>query len=182
MKPVFVCLQGSSISDIADHLPRLLSLDVLWASLNRFDILEQKLDIKFDIVWLSSVERLHQIRYTPSHIVNHTQSLYAFGFSSLFAFLCYLIKKEYKDIYLFGADGGTKSDKLYFAEDDMKENIEERKNSIYKDTLIMNDLFWKLIDYWGVGNKNTVNIYNVNNDSLLTCFRTIKYKDLVNYI
>lgn len=181
IKPIFIFLHGPSIEKIP--IEDIRKLDAKFTSLNRFDILEDKLKIEFDIVWISSEQRFREVsieRVLEKDIWDHDYSLYAYGFSSLFAFICALIKEGYKEIYLFGCDGGAKTGDVYFSQDDMNEDVESRRNSIYKDTVIMNDLFWRLLEYWGIGNKNTVKIYNTNKDSLITCFDFISIDDLIS--
>ena len=177
-KPVFMCLQGPSISSVKEYIPKLVTVDAIWASLNRFDLIEEDFNMEFDIVWISSAQRLLEVKYPPRMLIDHKDSPYAYGFSSLFAFLCFFIKEGYNEIYLFGADGGAKQGDVYFAQDGMSEDIEARRNSIWLDTQIMNDLFWKLVEYWGLGNKDTINIYNMNEESLITCFKNINFPQL----
>lgn len=100
--------------------------------------------------------------------------------NSLTAFLLFLADKGFKEIYLFGCDGGTfeDNDPIYYGEeliDPSKENFVAREQSIPRDTKLMNEEFWGLFEKYEV--KNKPEIINVTDRSHVTCFKTMTWKE-----
>lgn len=207
-KPVFLLLPGPSLEELESRIPRLQDLDVNWASLNRFNLLEEKLGILFNLVYISSPVRVEELKeeivhllrtsgifVTNSQITAEYEHLYrkarnmgspsttwyctnlayepGVWHNSLTAFLLWLSNMGFKEIYLFGCDGGKvgKNGNIYYGQeliDTQKEQFDARKLSIPRDTQLMNEQYWSLYKKYFVQNKPK--IINVNDDSLVTCF------------
>lgn len=195
-KPIYLCLQGPSISLLDENIQEFKNRDVLWASLNKFRIIEDnilnKIDRKLDIIYCSSLTRFqeeythikksnavlisnHEIASNEKNIKIDIVSSLGYGFSSLFAFLSIISQLECPAIYIFGADGVARESVYFGQEKYINENFKDRTYSIYQDTVIMNKLFWKLIDYWGI---KKAKIFNCTPESAITCFEYKNWKNI----
>lgn len=195
-KPIYLCLQGPSIKTLEDNVEYFKEHDVLWASLNRFSIVQKgvldKIDKKFDIVYCSSKERFSQeyynLKFFNGTIISNYEiafytdikisilSNYGYGFSSLFACLATFLSLGCPAIYLFGADGEAKQT-VYYGQDEYKdEDFKARTTSIKTDTVVMNKLFWFLMKYWGIPKGQIVNVCP---SSAIECFDKVDIKSLI---
>lgn len=204
-RPVCILLNGTSLQRLEDNIDRFKDLKVIWCGLNRFKYIENhilsKIDRKFDYVYCSSEERWQEISkdlddvevITNTAIVQRYMqkaplyvSDYAYGFNSLWALLCALIRNGHKKIYLFGCDGAVwnihrANDVVYYRQNEIKDDFNARHKSISNDTEIMNDYFYRLMDYWGIG-MSGVKIKNVNKESFIKCFDKINLTDAIKEI
>lgn len=60
--PVFIFLPGPSLENVVPFTSKLLSLGAIKGTLNRFNILEKVLGFQFDIVYISSIKRLEEVK------------------------------------------------------------------------------------------------------------------------
>lgn len=202
-KPVCILLNGTSLQILEDNIEHFKDFDVIWCGLNRFKYIEdhilQKIDKKFDWVYCSSEERWNEIEkdLKDVEIITNTEITYrnpemtpiyisdfAYGFNSLWALLCVLIRLGHKNIYLFGCDGAVWNHKrkldtqVYYRQNEIKDDFNARLLSISKDTEILNDMFKRLMDYWGISLRD-VNIKNVNKESKVKCFEKVSINQAI---
>lgn len=196
-KPIFIIGQGPSAYELQENIHKFKNKDILWASLNRFQLIEDEIlsliDKKLDIVYCASNQRYKEERKSIQVFKNKEESLFitnsssyvcfddfhnnchiyisdfGYGFSSIFAMLCALGKLQAKNIYLFGFDGGPipVGNDVYFCQKKIDDNFEAREKSILKDTIMMNKIFVDYLEYIGV---KDMKIINVNPYSIITCF------------
>jgi hypothetical protein len=209
MNKIIICLPSPSIKELEDNIESFKNVDCQWASLNRFKAIEEnilyKIKKRLDVVYCSSPERFSEgyknikdfkgllitnsqiARQKINGIYNENKKVYVsdwgYGFSSLFAMICALIKLKYKQIFLFGAQGyAENTENVYYSQYKFRnENFKARKNSIYRDTKIMNKHFYELLDYWGIETKD-VDIYNVTQKTKIDCFRKISIPQCLKYL
>ena len=60
-QPVFILLPGPSLKNIEPRIEHLKGHRPIWATVNRFPILEKKLDLRFDMVYCSSPVRMEEL-------------------------------------------------------------------------------------------------------------------------
>lgn len=204
-KPIVIIGQGPSAYQLADHIEEVRDKNVIWASLNRFDIIQDDiLDLigrKLDIVYCSSVQRkqevgqdlndfLYPVDDRPTLFITDKMSnplllndriflsQWGFGFSSIFAMLCALGKLGAEKIIMIGFDGFAAHDgQVYFGQDKINDNFEARRRSIWRDTVIMNRFFWEYWEHIGLAWDQT-EIINLSGSSI-TCFKRLAIQQII---
>lgn len=170
------------------------------------DEILSKIDRVFDIIWCSSPVRLEQsivkkriieasgrgsIIFTTSDNVSRMEKMgcnqagttiysdFGYGYSSLFSFLCALIKQGARQIILFGFDGCAQDEEsVYWGQDKIEDDFRTRKLSILRDTVMMNLTFWDYVEYSLNVNRSDVDIINCC-PSAITCFRGASINQII---
>jgi len=207
-KPIIIIGQGPSAKNLEDRIQEFKGKDVLWASLNRFKLIDKEIlsqiSQRLDIIYCSSDERFKQ---SMEHIKDHlrwdgvfisTHKIYAsmsrmfshkdlsltygadwgYGFSSIFAMLCALGKMDARRIYLVGFDGEARGGKTYYKQEQLNDNMDARATSIAADTRMMNKIFW---DYWKHIGLGQISIRNLLGSSI-ECFGQLSLDDMLEEI
>lgn len=204
IKPVIIVGQGPSVEKLSKNIELFRDKDVVWASLNRFTIIEEQvllqINKRFDVLWWSTKNRFEMYRNeimlaaqrgvllmtsgSRSAMFNFPArfhiSDFGAGFSSLFAFLCALINAGSREIYLIGFDGYAVNERsVYFAQDQMCDNHRSRMLSIARDTNMTNKVFWDYVEY-ALNIKKEVLDIKVLSGSALSCFKQCDIRQMAN--
>ena len=197
-KKIIILGQGPSVKILEENILKFKGKDVIWASLNRFHLIEKnilsQIDEEFSIIWCSALKRFDEM-YDYLKIAGENGTLlmsktavikkftfpsrkyccdFGTGFSSIFAMLCTLINIVARDIYLIGFDGCAKDiSNVYYSQQQMNDNHQTRMMSIAKDTKMMNKIFWDYVAYALNVEKKFISI-KVLSGSALTCFDQVQ--------
>lgn len=180
---IWASLNRAGIIEQTILMPAGINLGIIFcSSLERISYLEEFITGTFrDILILTSYEAHPKIMgilsstRKPNYNAIVTCSSFGYGFSSLFAMLCALGKLGARDIYLIGFDGKASGHIVYYEQRQIgHEDFEARGQSIWRDTMMMNKIFW---DYWKYIGLNPFDIKIFNQSgSAIKCFpyRTIE--------
>ena len=195
-KPIYLVLQGPSVKILGDNIEKLKDKNVIWASLNRFTHLNERIlstiGKEVEVAYCSSQCRFREERASLINVMldgllitnmrcvtkylagilmrgnMYVSEWVKDGQPSLLAMLYALDELGAKEVFLFGADGGSEDiNEVYFGQDVYTEDFKERQSTLYRDVRLMNGM---KID---VGYK----IFNVSNKTNYTCFETISYDE-----
>jgi len=196
----YILVNGPSVSLFKDYINCCKDDNVYWCGINRFKSIEENIlsiiDEKFDILYCSSYGRIREffadaegfqgVLIVNSHMFVRTHINYdkvmvsdwGFGYNSLVALTITLAIKGIKRMFLFGADGCSYGNNVYYCQDSIKnEEFDKRKASIARDTEVMNRSFWR---FWEDMGAPKVDIYNVSIRSNVDCFPKITYPEFLH--
>ena len=157
IKPVFIVVNGYSVTKLEHRIEEFKDFDVTWGSLmQNYQILQDNI----------------LFRIGKTFDILHSKNVYV-NVGSLANMLIWLIKEGHDKIFLFGADGGriNSNGKLYYK--DTKNEID----SLLLDSWKINCNFWEWIRQLGL-NEN-VEIVNCSMKSKITCFKKCTYERLI---
>lgn len=143
-----------------------------------YERLKMKLSTERTFRLLTDIETYHgydwpnKDRVIP--IVSHANP--AAHINSLTLLIMGLIDLGFKDIALFGCDGGPVSGRTYYKQSSYREDFNERERTILRDSKRMNKDFYKALEDHGA-NYRDVRIVNCCPDSNITLFDRMSVKE-----
>lgn len=169
-KPICYIVYGHSLKEFDDRIQEFKDLDVVWASLNRWQVAQailEKIGKRLNYLFLFSLANGQKCEY----VNHHFEASEARG-NTLLESIYQCIENGVKELYIFGADGFNNQDTSFYM-------IEGRFNqSMYPDDLkYFNDHYpHNLIKNSGIQIFNTSQIskYCIPKITIDECIEKIK--------